>query len=75
MTVWLIWVRGDDATWLEAAWDDESTAANPSGWRDEVERVRKLAYDNNYEMRHQALVVPDVDHLFGIPLVEARKPA
>lgn len=71
MNVWLIWVQGDDATWLEAAWDDESTAGNPSGWQDEVNRVRKLAFENNYEMRIQEVTVPGVFDLFEIPRVEA----
>jgi hypothetical protein len=72
MTVWMLWVQGDDHTWLEAAWDDESTAENHSGWQAEVDRVRKLAFDNGYEMRIQQVQVPGVFELFEIPTAEAK---
>jgi hypothetical protein len=72
MRVWLIWVQGDDSTWLEAAWDDETTAENHSRWQEEVERVRKLAYENHYEMRIQEVRVPGVYDLFDIPRAEAQ---
>lgn len=71
ITVWLIWVEGDGATWLEAAWDDDSTAENDSGWQAEVDRVRKLAYENKYEMRIQRVTVPGVFQMFEIPGVTA----
>jgi len=58
MKLWTIWVQGDDSTWLEAAWEDEMTAENHSGWQTEVERVRVLAYENKYEMR---IVVIELD--------------
>lgn len=72
MNVWLIWVRGDDTTWLEAAWDDDATAENRSGWDAEVDRVRKLAFDNKYTMRIQRVIVPGVYQLFDIPEVTAQ---
>ena len=72
-TVWMLWVRGDDLTWLEAAWDDDMTAENQPGWEDEVKRVRKLAHDGGYEMRIQEVRVPGVDDLFRIPQVTARE--
>lgn len=71
MKVWLIWVRGDDHTWLEAAWDDDSTAENHTGWTEEVARVRRLAHTEGYEMRVQAVNVPGVFDLFDIPEVTA----
>lgn len=71
MKVWMLWVQGDDATWLEGAWDDEATAGNPDGWREEVDRVRKLAYENNYEMRVQEVTIPGVYDLFEIPKARA----
>lgn len=71
MKVWLIWIQGDDTTWLEAAWDDNSTAENHSGWQEEVKRVRKLAYENDYEMRIQEVTVPGVYELFEIPTAVA----
>lgn len=67
MKFWLLMVQGDDATWLEAAWDDESTAANPEGYKAEVDRVRKLAYDNNYEMRVIEAEIPGIYEAFEIP--------
>lgn len=51
MKLWTIWVQGDDTTWLEAAWEDQMTAENYSGWEAEVERVRSLAFEHNYESR------------------------
>lgn len=71
MKVWMIFVQGDDLTWLEAAWDDESTAENPPGWKAEVDRVRKLAYENGYDMRIIAAIVPGVFEAFEIPNVKA----
>lgn len=74
MKVWLIWVQaGDDATWLEAAMDDQTTAENRQGWEEEVDRVRKLAYENDYEMRIQPVEVPGVFDLFEFKTVVARR--
>lgn len=72
MKIWLIWMQGDDHTWLETAWDDESTAENHEGWREAVDKARKLAYEEKYEMRIQAIEVPGVYELFEIPTVQAR---
>lgn len=72
MKVWMIFVQGDDATWLEAAWDDETTAENHPGWQAEVERVRKLAYENHYEMRILEVEVPGVYEAFAITKVQAK---
>jgi hypothetical protein len=73
MKVWLIWVQGDDATWLEAAWEDEMTAENRSGYDAELDRIEKMCHDNpGYAMRIQAVLVPGVLELFEIPTVEAR---
>lgn len=71
MKVWLIWVLGDDSTWLEAAWEDEMTAENRSGYDEDVDRVRDLCHRNGYEMRIQAVLVPGVHDLFEIPTVRA----
>lgn len=72
MKVWMIWIQGDDATWLEAAWDDESTAENNMGWQATVDKARKLAFDHNYELRIQAVEVPHVYDLFTIPTTTAK---
>ena len=74
MKVWMIWLQGDDQTWLEAAWDDETTAENHEGWQAEVDRCRKLAYEEKYEMRIQCVEVPRVYDLFEIPLMKALAP-
>lgn len=72
MKVWLIWVQGDETTWLEAAWGDDATATDHDGWTAEVDRVRKLAYDSGYEMRIQPVEVPGVWDLFEFATVKAR---
>jgi hypothetical protein len=69
--VWMIWLQEDDMTWLGAAWDDNSIAETPKAWDTEVERCRKLAYDNKYEMRIQSVKVPGVYELFDVPSVTA----
>lgn len=74
MKVWMIWLQGDDTTWLEAAWDDESTAENPTAWGEATGKAHHLAQENGYELRIQAVEVPGVYDLFEIPTVEA-KPA
>lgn len=71
MKVWMIWIQGDDATWLEAAWDDEMTAENPAGWQEAVEKARKMAFEENYELRIQEVTVPGVYELFDIPKAQA----
>ncbi len=71
MKLWLIWMQSDDSTWLEAAWDDETTAENHSGWKEEYDRCRKLAFEEKYEMRLQAVEVPGVYDLFEIPTMKA----
>jgi hypothetical protein len=72
MIVWMLFVQGDDATWLEGAWDDEMTAQNPDGWKQEIDRVRKLAHDNGYEVRVLQVTVPGVYEAFEIPQVKAK---
>lgn len=71
MKVWLIWMQIDETTWLEAAWDDDATADNRSGWEVEVDRCRKMAVDGKGEMRIQAVEVPGVFDLFTLPTVKA----
>lgn len=51
MKLWLIVIQGDDTTWVEDAWDDNSTTENPSGWEEALTKARKLAFENNYELR------------------------
>jgi hypothetical protein len=74
MKVWCIWMQEEQAEyiWLEAAWCDEQTAENHDGWTEEVNRCRKLAFENKYEMRIQAVEVPGVYDLFDIPSVKAK---
>lgn len=73
MNVWLIWVQeGDSATWLEAAWDDESTAENRSGYEAEMERIERMCLENpSYAMRIQCVEVPGVYELFEFPVAQA----
>lgn len=71
MKVWMLFVQGDGTTWLEAAWDDDSTAGNDSGWVAEVDRVRKMAAENRYEWRCIEVEVPGVFEAFEIPKVQA----
>lgn len=71
MKVWMVWLKSDDVTWLEAAMDDDTTAESGGQWESEVDRCRKLAFDNNYELRVQAVEVPGVYDLFEIPTVRA----
>ena len=64
MRVWMLFVQGDGATWLEGAWDDESTVDNHAGWQEEVGRVAKLAFENGYEYRVVEVIVPGVHAVF-----------
>jgi hypothetical protein len=73
--VWLIFVQGDDTTWLEASMDDESTAESGGQWDAEVKRVQKLCADNDYEYRIIAANVPGVYEEFEIPVVDAVREA
>lgn len=67
MRLWLILLQGDDLAWLEAAWDDEATASNRPGWEAEVDRCRKMALENNLDMRICEVTVPGLYDLFDIP--------
>lgn len=69
MTIWMIFIKGDDHTWLEGAWDDDMTMENPEGWQDEVKRCRKLAFDEGFEMRIMQVDIPGVFKAFDIPHV------
>lgn len=69
MRIWLIVLSGDDATWVEGAWDDESTTENPSGWREAVDKARKTAHAANYEMRVVAVEVKGIYDLFENPVL------
>lgn len=68
MTVWMIWVQGDDHTWLEAAWDEDSRSANNDGWIADLDRVRKLCAEERYEYRVQQVNVRHVFKLFQTAL-------
>lgn len=67
MKLWLILIQENDHTWLEAAWDDDSTAENPEGWKAEVDRCKKLAEENGYEIRICWTQVDGVFDLFDTP--------
>ena len=67
----MIWSQDDDYTWLESAWDENSIENNGPGWDSEIDRVRKMAYENKYEMRIQEVEVPGVFDLFDRPPVKA----
>ena len=67
----MIFVRGDDYTWLEASWDDEMTAQNPDGWKAEVDRVRAVADKEGYEMRICSTTISGVFELFEPPEVSS----
>jgi hypothetical protein len=47
----MIWIQGDDHTWLEAAWDDDATISNPEGWREAVDAARDIAHGDGYPGR------------------------
>jgi hypothetical protein len=50
--LWTIWVQSSDgATWLESAWDDESTAENRSGYEEALQAAAKIAEANDGAMR------------------------
>lgn len=73
MRMWTIWVQAvDGATWLEAAWDDVSSAENPEGYREAVEKADRTAKENGGTMRVIAVEVSDSAILkaFEIPVVE-----
>lgn len=67
MKLWLIFIQADGHTWLEAAWDDESTAENHAGWQEEVERCHGMAAKENYEIRVVSTHVAGVFELFDAP--------
>ena len=70
--VWLIWIQGEDCPpWLEAAWDDTSTADNIQGWRETVEQCREIARQAKGEIRVQEVRVPAVNEMFEVPQVTA----
>lgn len=72
MKVWMGWVQdGDQAPWLEFAWDDESTAVNRSCYDAEVDRVTKMCAEDGYSFRVMAVEVPGVSKAFEIPSVSA----
>lgn len=72
MKVWMVFVQADGHTWLEAAWDDESTAENPRGWEEAVEKAVSIATDNNGEWRVMEVTVPGVFEAFEVPEVTAQ---
>lgn len=75
MKIWMIFVQeGDNATWLEAAWDDDSTAENYEGWAKEIARCRALCAEGNYDMRIVEVSVPGVYEAFEIPKLKAEAP-
>jgi hypothetical protein len=59
MRLWTIWIQADEATWLESAWDDESTAENRSGYEAAIDKAEEVARSNKGEMRVIAIDVPD----------------
>lgn len=60
MRLWTIWVQASDgATWLESAWDDESSAENPDGYATSIDAAQKVAEANKGVMRVLAVDLPD----------------
>lgn len=64
--VWLIWVQGDNTTWLESAW-----AQSDGEYEAEINRITAMCAKNGYTMRVQAVNIPGVHELFDIPTVTA----
>lgn len=66
MKLWIILIRSDDDfTWVQAAWDDDSTAENPEGWKSEVDAARKLVSENpGYDYRIAEAFVPGLYDVF-----------
>jgi hypothetical protein len=59
MRLWTIWIQADETTWLESAWDDETTAENRSGYEEAVDKAEETARVNKGAMRVIAIDVPD----------------
>lgn len=75
MKLWTIWVQASDgATWLESAWDDESTAENGSGYEKSLQTAKDVAKQNGGEMRVIEVDFPDgvVFGAFQPPAVTAK---
>jgi hypothetical protein len=72
--IWTLWVQADEATWLEGAWDDESTAENHDGYLEAVDKAARVAKDNGGEMRVIAIDVPyeSVFSAFKVPIVKGQ---
>lgn len=73
MTIYLIWIRGDESTWLEGSMTINQAAEMPAEWSDMITEAKRIAAENGGEMRIQSVVVPGVDDMFCIPLVHAKK--
>lgn len=71
MRIWTIWVQAHTATWLEGAWDDESTAEERSGYDEAVDKAAEIARQNKGQMRVIAVDVPDISIFaaFDVPVV------
>jgi hypothetical protein len=72
MKVWLIVMQGDDSTWVEDAWDDDSTAENHQGWEEAVEKARQTVRDNDYELRVIPVEIDGIHEAFDVPELQGR---
>jgi hypothetical protein len=71
MKLWLIFIQGDETTWLQDAWDDQSIAESAGGWEDAVKSARATAKVNNAEIRIATTEVAGVYGLFESPNLQA----
>jgi hypothetical protein len=71
MKLWLIFIQGDDTTWLEAAWDDQSISESPQEWADTVQGARITAKENSGEIRIATTEVTGIYELFDTPTLSA----
>ena len=70
---WQVWIQAEDGyTWLETAWDDDTTVENHDGWLKAVDNAKTIVAENRgYSMRILEVNVPGVLEAFEIPEVTA----
>jgi hypothetical protein len=63
----LIFIQGDETTWLEAAWDEQSASESPDEWQETIKDARYTAQQNGGEFRVATVEVEGVYGLFEVP--------
>lgn len=65
MKIWMIWARAEGATWLEAAWDDETRGEAFEEWDMELANAFEEYGNDNVRVVGTQINMSDIEDMFA----------